>query len=186
MRWKRATTSTPRTRTTSTGRTTEIASPGWGMRTRTRRSGSGAAAGVAAGAGENDNGATMARQDTTEFLAAFAVGTVLGIGATLLLRPQPKTAKERLLRELKPYRKKMRRSAGQVARGLQRGRAAPGEMAEDAIDAGRELLSEFRDEVRRIVAEARDELRETMAERRKDERRSREHSKGERRRRGAG
>ena len=28
----------------------------------------------------------MARQDTTDFLTAFAVGAVLGIGATLLLR----------------------------------------------------------------------------------------------------
>jgi len=100
----------------------------------------------------------MARQDTTEFLAAFAVGAVLGIGTTLLLKPAPKTAKERLMRELKPYRKKMRKSAGQVARGLHRGRAATGEVADDAIDAGRELMAEFRDEVRRIVAEAKNEL----------------------------
>jgi hypothetical protein len=35
----------------------------------------------------------MARQNTTEVLAAFAVGTVLGIGATLLLKPEPQTAK---------------------------------------------------------------------------------------------
>ena len=108
----------------------------------------------------------MARQDTTEFLTAFAVGAVLGIGATLLLRPEPKTAKERLMRELKPYRKQMRRSAGEVARGVRRGRAATGEMADDAIDAGRELLSEFRDEVKRIVSEARDELAEALEERR--------------------
>jgi gas vesicle protein len=100
----------------------------------------------------------MARQDTTEFLTAFAVGTVLGIGATLLLKRQPQTAKERLMRELKPYRKKMRRSAGQVARGVQRGRDATGEVADDAIEAGRELMAEFRDEVRRVVAEARSEL----------------------------
>jgi hypothetical protein len=100
----------------------------------------------------------MARQDTTEFLTAFAVGTVLGIGATLLLKRQPQTAKERLMRELKPYRKKMRRSAGQVARGLQRGRDATGEVADDAIEAGRELMAEFRDEVRRVVADARSEL----------------------------
>ena len=29
----------------------------------------------------------MARQDTVDFLTAFAVGSVLGIGATLLLTP---------------------------------------------------------------------------------------------------
>jgi hypothetical protein len=124
----------------------------------------------------------MARQNTTEFLAAFAVGTVLGIGATLLLKPEPQTAKERLMRELKPYRKTMRKSAGQVARGLQRGRVATGEMADDAIDAGRELMAEFRDEVSRIVAEARGELAGALEERRKGERRGTERRREERRR----
>jgi gas vesicle protein len=103
----------------------------------------------------------MAREDTNDFLTAFAVGAVLGIGATLLLRGgRPKTAKERLLRELKPYyRKKI--GPGQVARGVRRGRAAV-DMADDAIDTGRELLSEFRDEVKRIVEDARDELVEAL------------------------
>jgi gas vesicle protein len=103
----------------------------------------------------------MARQDTTDFLTAFAVGAVLGIGATLLLRGRPQTAKERLLRELKPYyRKKI--GGGRVARGVRRGRAHAGEMADDAIDTGRELLTEFRDEVKRIVEDARDELVEAL------------------------
>jgi gas vesicle protein len=106
----------------------------------------------------------MARQDTTDFLTAFAVGAVLGIGATLLLRGRPQTAKERLLRELKPYyRKKI--GGGRMARGVRRGRAAAGEMADDAIDTGRELLSEFRDEVKRIVEDARDELVEALEDR---------------------
>jgi gas vesicle protein len=106
----------------------------------------------------------MARQDTTDFLTAFAVGAVLGIGATLLLRGRPQTAKERLLRELKPYyRKKI--GGGRVARGVRRGRAQAGEMADDAIDTGRELLSEFRDEVKRIVEDARDELVEALEDR---------------------
>ena len=107
----------------------------------------------------------MARQDTTDFLTAFAVGAVIGAGATLLLRSQPQTAKERLLRELKPYRRKLGRSAGQVARGLRRGGRATGALADDAIDAGRELLSEFRDEVRRIVADAVQEVNEAVESR---------------------
>jgi gas vesicle protein len=105
----------------------------------------------------------MARQDTTDFLTAFAVGAVLGIGATLLLRSRPETAKERLLRELKPHsRKKI--PGGRVARGVRRGRAAAVDMADDAIHTGRELLSEFRDEVKRIVEDARDELVEALEE----------------------
>ena len=102
----------------------------------------------------------MARQDTTDFLTAFAVGAVLGNGATLLLRGRPQSAKERLLRELKPHsRKKI--GGGRAARGVRRARTAAG-MADDAIDTGRELLSEFRDEVKRIVEDARDELVEAL------------------------
>jgi gas vesicle protein len=104
----------------------------------------------------------MAREDTNDFLTALALGAVLGFGATLLLQGgRPKTAKERLLRELKPYyRKKI--GGGKVARGVRRGRAAAADMADDAIDTGRELLSEFRDEVKRIVEDARDELVEAL------------------------
>ena len=129
----------------------------------------------------------MARQDTTEFLAAFAVGTVLGIGATLLLRPEPpRTAKDRLLRELKPYRKKMRRGASRIVREVREQRRATGALGDDAIDAGRELLGEFRDEVRRILTEAREELGAAMEERRESERRSTERRKHERRHRAGG
>jgi gas vesicle protein len=104
----------------------------------------------------------MARQDTTDFLTAFAVGAVIGAGATLLLRSQPRSAKERLMRELKPYRRKLGKSAGQISRGLRRGTRATGGLADDAIDAGRELLSEFRDEVKRIVADAVEEVNEAV------------------------
>jgi len=107
----------------------------------------------------------MARQDTSDFLTAFAVGTVLGIGATLLLRPEPRSPRERLLRELKPYRKKLKKSAARVGRELRDSALAGGDATGDAIDAGRELLAEFRDEVRRIIEEARDELRDAMEER---------------------
>jgi len=107
----------------------------------------------------------MARQDTTDFLAAFAVGTVLGIGATLLLRPAPRSAKDRLMRELKPHRRKVRKGYGKMRRGPRQGASAAREMGIDAVTVGRELLAEFREEVRRIVEEAREELREASAER---------------------
>jgi gas vesicle protein len=114
----------------------------------------------------------MARSETNDFLVAFAVGAVLGATATLLLRSSPKTAKERLLRELKPYRAKLGRGARRMERGSRGGRA--GGMAAEAIDTGRELLSEFRDEVRRIVSDAVEEVNEAVE------------GRGEKRSRGAG
>src|SRR5690348_2539444 len=109
----------------------------------------------------------MPRQDTVDFLTAFAVGTVLGIGATLLLQPE-RTPKQRVLRQMKPYKKQMRRSYSQVRGGLRNGRAATGEMTTEAINAGRELLGEFRTEVSDILRDAREELQELVRAQSKD------------------
>ena len=109
----------------------------------------------------------MPRQDTVDFLTAFAVGTVLGIGATLLLQPE-RTPKQRVLRQVKPFKKQIRRSYSQVRGGVRSGRAATGEMTTEAITAGRELLGEFRTEVSDILREAREELQELIQAQAKD------------------
>lgn len=103
----------------------------------------------------------MPRQDTVDFLTAFAVGTVLGIGATLLLQPQ-RSPRERVVRQLKPYRKQMRRSLEQVRSGVRQGSGATAELSGEVITAGRELLGEFRSEVAEILSEAREELQDMM------------------------
>lgn len=112
----------------------------------------------------------MARQDNNDFLAAFAIGAVLGVGATLLLRPEKPNPRKQLQKRLKPHVRKL----GRGARGRRRVRSGapppPREqereagMQEEAIQAGRELLAEFRGEVQRILEEARDELRALSAE----------------------
>ncbi|CAN5808162.1 hypothetical protein BH23GEM6_BH23GEM6_20290 [soil metagenome] len=99
----------------------------------------------------------MPRQDTVDFLTAFAVGTVLGIGATLLLQPE-RTPKQRVLKQVKPYRKQMKRSYGHVREGVREGSEATAEMTGELIGAGKELLSEFRAEVADILGDARSEL----------------------------
>lgn len=101
----------------------------------------------------------MARQDTTDFLMAFAVGTVLGIGATLLLRPAPKSPRERLTRELRPYGRRLRRDYGEARELVRDAAEAAGGATGEVISVGKELLGEFRDEVRRILEDARDELK---------------------------
>lgn len=99
------------------------------------------------------------RQDTLDFMTAFAVGTVLGIGATLLLRPE-RTPKERVVRQLKPYRKKMQRSYGQAREAVREGSDATSELTAEIVSAGRDLLGDFGDEVARILSDARSDLRE--------------------------
>jgi gas vesicle protein len=109
----------------------------------------------------------MPRQDTVDFLTAFAVGTVLGVGATLLLQPE-RTPKERVTRQLKPYRKQMRKSYKHLSRGFREGSGATSELTGEVIGAGRELLGEFRAEVAEILEQAKSELGEAVAEQMKD------------------
>lgn len=105
----------------------------------------------------------MPRQDTVDFFTAFAIGTALGIGATLLLQPSRPPARERILKQLKPYRKRMGKSYAQVRGGVREGAGATSELTGEVISTGRELLGEFREEVARILGDAREEIRE-MAE----------------------
>jgi gas vesicle protein len=109
----------------------------------------------------------MPRQDTVDFLTAFAVGTVLGVGATLLLQPD-RSPREKVLRKLKPYRKQMRRSYQEVAKGVRAGSNATSDITSEVIGAGRELLGEFREEVADILQQARAELRDLVEDQVKD------------------
>ena len=107
----------------------------------------------------------MSSNDSTDFLAALGVGTLLGVAAAILLRPSPRSARERLLREIRPYRDQLRHSADEARRALtatahlaEEAVNSPDELTDDAIQVGRELLIEFREEVRRVLEEARMEL----------------------------
>lgn len=47
-------------------------------------------------------------EDRRDYWAAFAIGAILGISATLLLMPKPKRA-QRILREIEPMLRKARK-----------------------------------------------------------------------------
>ncbi len=115
----------------------------------------------------------MARQDTNDFLAAFGIGAVLGIGAALLLRPDKPNPRKQLQKRLKPHVRKLGKSASRSRKAARAaiqasGTSGPsgpsGTSTNEVIDAGRELLAEFRGEVTRILDEARAELRELAQE----------------------
>jgi gas vesicle protein len=106
----------------------------------------------------------MARQDTNDFLAAFGIGAVLGIGAALLLRPEKPNPRKQLQKRLRPHVRKLSRSASRTRKAARAAAREAGTTTDDVIHAGRELLSEFRGEVARILDEAREELRELAQE----------------------
>jgi gas vesicle protein len=111
----------------------------------------------------------MAPRDPNDFLTAFGIGAVLGIGAALLLRPEKPNPRKQLQKRLKPHVRKLGKSAARTRKAVRRvarevraagpSPLAAGASADDVILAGRELLAEFRGEVARILDEAREELR---------------------------
>jgi gas vesicle protein len=78
-------------------------------------------------------------EDRRDFLAAFAIGAIVGIGATLLLAP-PKSGAKRFLYEIEPAldrarkgTRRVRKEAKQVAREFgKRGRRAARAVSDEA------------------------------------------------------
>ena len=110
----------------------------------------------------------MADLDTREFLAAFAIGAVLGIGATLLMRPDPPTARERLAREMKGYGKRAGKTARRARKGMERGLDTARERGGDALSGGAGMVEDLRDEVSGIVSSAREEITRAVESQVKD------------------
>lgn len=106
----------------------------------------------------------MARQDSNDFLAAFGIGAVLGIGAAVLLRPERPNPRKQLQKRLKPHVRKLGKSASRTRKAGRVAARQSGTSTDEVILAGRELLAEFRAEVTRILDEAREELREMAQE----------------------
>lgn len=109
--------------------------------------------------------------DNRDYIAAIVIGTLLGVGAALMMRKEP-TRREKLARGLKPYGKALRKSAHRARGGIERGADSALEQGEELLEASREILDGFRDEVARVVADARDELADTMRQQVKDARKA--------------
>ena len=104
----------------------------------------------------------MRNESSSEFVMAFAVGALLGVGAALLLAPDPPTRREKLMKELKPYRKKLGKKTASARRQMGRGASAAAEMGDELVEAGRAVARDLREEVADLVAEARSEIAATV------------------------
>ena len=111
----------------------------------------------------------MADLDNRDYIAAIVIGTLLGVGAAMIMRKKP-THRDLLKRDLKPYGKAVRKGAQRYGRSLERGASDALEQGEELLEASREILEGFRDEVAKVVADARDELADTMQRQVKDAR----------------
>lgn len=88
----------------------------------------------------------MDERDPVELAIAFAVGALVGVGATLLLRRE-EDLPERIARQVRRSR-----------RSLERGARRAGDAGEVVTRVGRKALQEFRDEMAHVVGAAREQL----------------------------
>ncbi len=100
-------------------------------------------------------------RDTTDFLTAFAVGAVLGIGAALMLRPEKSTGK-RILKEIAPYRKRMGRDTQSARKSFLRGGRSLRNAGDEMGGAGAAIARELRGELADMVSNAREELADVV------------------------
>lgn len=106
----------------------------------------------------------MKQEETTDYAAAFVVGALVGVGAALLFAPKPPTRKERLMKELKPYRKKLDKQSARARKEMGRQASAASDWGEELFEASRSVVSDMRDEVADMVAEARAEIADSVAD----------------------
>ncbi|HUG41426.1 MAG TPA: hypothetical protein VMM12_13140 [Longimicrobiales bacterium] len=104
----------------------------------------------------------MKNDSSSEFIMAFAVGALLGVGAALLLAPDPPTRREKLMKELKPYRKKLGKKTASARKMAGRRVSAATDMGEELVAAGRAVARDLREEVAELVADARTEIAATV------------------------
>ncbi|MEJ2187299.1 MAG: YtxH domain-containing protein [Gemmatimonadota bacterium] len=106
----------------------------------------------------------MDTDQTTEYASAFAVGLLVGVGAALLFAPKPPTRRERLAKQLKPYRKKLEKGTASARKQMGDTAAAAADWRDEMFDASRAVIADMKGEVTRMVADARKEIADTVAD----------------------
>lgn len=106
----------------------------------------------------------MKQEEQTEYLTAFAVGALVGVGAALLLAPKPPTRRERLMKELKPYRKKLDKRSARARKEMEKRASSAADWGEEMVSASRSVIGDMRHEVADMVADARAEIADSVAD----------------------
>jgi gas vesicle protein len=101
----------------------------------------------------------MKDHDHFDVWAAVAIGAVIGIGTALLVRARQEDDTYELLKRLRPVQQKARRAAKTVRKEVGRRAGQAGDVSEDLLEAGRDVLEELREGAGEIVRSTRKELR---------------------------
>lgn len=103
----------------------------------------------------------MAENDSVDLFTAFAIGAMIGVGATLLLRSEPETRTERILKGVRPIAHKARKAAKRAGSRYARSVALSRQATRDLGSSTRDVIDDLQKEVEDILASARNELGKT-------------------------
>lgn len=95
--------------------------------------------------------------DTRDYVAAFAVGTALGVAAALVLRPKRGRVRG-IIRQARPLGERVMRGARRARGAVADGAAAGRDYSVDLSGTAREVLGEFRKELARNASATQKEV----------------------------
>ena len=93
----------------------------------------------------------MAENDSVDIWTAFAIGAMIGVGATLLLRSDPPSTSDRIVKRIRPIARKAQKAALRAGKHY-------GAAASELSGAGKEVIDDLQDEIEEVIARARKEL----------------------------
>ena len=114
----------------------------------------------------------MNERENTDVWAAVAIGAIVGIGATLLVRARQEDDTHELIKRLRPVTRQAQKYAKSAGKELGRRARQAGDSGEDLLDNSREILDEMRKGAREIILATRDELRQAARDSVKDARKA--------------
>lgn len=106
----------------------------------------------------------MNDRDNTDVWTAVAIGTIVGIGATLLVRARQEDDTHELIKRLRPVTRQAKAAAKSARDEVGRRARQAGDSGEDLLADSREILDEMRKGARELVLSTRDELRKAARE----------------------
>ncbi|HEX6307934.1 MAG TPA: hypothetical protein VFZ69_07090 [Longimicrobiales bacterium] len=114
----------------------------------------------------------MRDRDNTDVWTAVAIGAIVGVGATLLMRAQQEDDTYEILKRLRPVTRQAKRTAKVAQKEFGRRARQAGDTGEELLSAGREIMDELRSGARDIVRSTRNELRKAARDAVKDARKA--------------
>jgi vacuolar-type H+-ATPase subunit H len=106
----------------------------------------------------------MRDRDNTDVWTAVAIGAILGVGATLLVRAHQEDDAHEIIRRLRPVARQAKRTAKAARKEFGRQTRHAGETGDELLSSGREIMNELRRGARDIVRSTRKELRKAARE----------------------